>query len=115
MGKLAGKNALVTGAGRGIGKGIALAFAREGADLLISSRTRSELDAVAAEVAELGVRVVIQEVGQRLVDTCVLNGDFIAFSHLVVGPCCDVFVKLHERPTRGHIGGDTFGSELGEE
>ena len=61
MGKLAGKTAIVTGAGRGIGRGIALAFAREGADLLISSRTRSELDTVAAEATALGVRVVVKE------------------------------------------------------
>lgn len=48
--------ALVTGSGRGIGGAIALEMAREGADLALSSRTQSELDAVAAEVEALGRR-----------------------------------------------------------
>ena len=39
--------AVVTGAGRGLGGAIALAFAEVGADIVISSRTQSELDAVA--------------------------------------------------------------------
>lgn len=60
MGKLSGKTALVTGAGRGIGKGIARAFAREGADMLITSRTLEQLEETAAEVKQLGVRVVIE-------------------------------------------------------
>ena len=60
MGKLAGKIALVTGASKGIGSGIALAFAREGADLLLSARGEESLANTAKEVAALGVRVEVQ-------------------------------------------------------
>jgi NAD(P)-dependent dehydrogenase (short-subunit alcohol dehydrogenase family) len=50
-GRLSGKVALITGAGRGIGRGIALRFAQEGARLALVARTESEIDAVAAEIA----------------------------------------------------------------
>jgi 2-hydroxycyclohexanecarboxyl-CoA dehydrogenase len=52
--KLAGKTALVTGAGRGIGRAIALALAREGAQVGIADITATAADAVAAEVEALG-------------------------------------------------------------
>ena len=52
--KLDGKVAIVTGSGRGIGKGIALAFAEAGADVVCTARTGSEIEAVAAEVRALG-------------------------------------------------------------
>ncbi|MDX1947170.1 MAG: SDR family oxidoreductase [Pirellulaceae bacterium] len=51
MASLSGKIALVTGAGRGIGKGIALAFARAGAALILTARTAEQINAVAAECA----------------------------------------------------------------
>jgi gluconate 5-dehydrogenase len=50
---------MITGAGRGIGKGIALGYAREGADLVLVSRTGAELNSVAQEVAALGRRAVV--------------------------------------------------------
>lgn len=51
---LDGKVAIVTGGGRGIGRAVALSFAREGADVVVSSRTRAEIEGVAREVRELG-------------------------------------------------------------
>ena len=49
--RLDGKTALVTGAGRGIGRAAALALADAGAELVLVSRTSSELDEVAREIA----------------------------------------------------------------
>ncbi len=51
---LEGKIALITGGGRGIGKTVALAFAREGADIVITARTDAQLNAVAEEIRSVG-------------------------------------------------------------
>ena len=52
---LEGKNALVTGGGRGIGKAIALDLARSGANVAVSARTKAELDKIAEAIKNFGV------------------------------------------------------------
>ena len=56
MTDLKNKNALITGAGKGIGRAIAIALAKEGVNVILMARTQSDLDEVANEVNALGVK-----------------------------------------------------------
>ncbi len=59
MENIAGKNALITGAGKGIGKAVAIALANEGVNIGLLGRTQSDLDKLASELTTLGVQVSI--------------------------------------------------------
>ena len=54
MARLAGKSAIVTGAGQGVGRGIALALAREGASVAVTGRTLSKCQRTVAEIEATG-------------------------------------------------------------
>src|SRR5438309_10354522 len=70
-GILQGKNAIIYGGGGGIGSGVARTFAREGAKVFLTGRTRAQLDAVAQEITTTGGSVevaVVDALDERAVD-----------------------------------------------
>jgi NAD(P)-dependent dehydrogenase (short-subunit alcohol dehydrogenase family) len=56
--RLDGKVALVTGSGRGLGRAMALALAEAGADLVVTARTKKEIEETAARIRALGSRAI---------------------------------------------------------
>ncbi|KAI1142605.1 1,3,6,8-Tetrahydroxynaphthalene reductase in complex with Nadph and Pyroquilon [Hypoxylon sp. FL0543] len=82
---LAGKVALITGSGRGIGRGIALELGKRGASVVVNySRSSSSADAVVAELAKLGSKsVAIQADISKPADVAALFEKAVAhFGHI---------------------------------
>lgn len=102
--RLKGKVALITGSTRGIGKAIALGFAKEGADVLVHGRNLEKAKAVAEEVGNLGVKamaiggdVSISQDVRRMVEEAL--GQFERIDILVNNAGLNPFILPAERIT----------------
>ncbi|MHA2400008.1 MAG: SDR family NAD(P)-dependent oxidoreductase [Promethearchaeota archaeon] len=78
---LKGKNVVITGSGRGIGRAVALACAKEGANIGLTSRTLEQLNSVKEEIENLGTNVKV----------VVKNGDITNYNDVE-----DIFKVFHE-------------------
>jgi len=83
--RLDGRTALVSGAGRGLGVGMAKGLARAGADVVLMSRTRAELDIIAAEIAAEG--------GSAAVLVCDVTDDRAVRDVISGMPALDILVN----------------------
>lgn len=68
MESLKGKNAIITGAGKGIGKAMAIALAQEGVNIGLMARTASDLEVLAEELKQYGVKTAIATVDVADID-----------------------------------------------
>jgi NAD(P)-dependent dehydrogenase (short-subunit alcohol dehydrogenase family) len=91
-----GAVAVVTGAGPGMGRAIALGFARHGVDVVLAARRRERLDAVAAEVRELGRESLVVVADLSSGEDC----------HRVVEHATERFGRLDHLVQNGHHPGD---------
>jgi 3-oxoacyl-[acyl-carrier protein] reductase len=103
--KLEGRTAFITGASRNIGRAIALAFAAEGADLVLNTRVnRDELEAVAEECRKAGVRVtpVLGDIADAAaVDRMVAEG--LAALGAIDVLVCNAAIRPHQAITETSI------------
>ncbi|HEY9266211.1 MAG TPA: acetoin reductase [Mycobacterium sp.] len=118
---LNGKVALVTGGGRGIGRGIALRLARDGADIALVDVHSETIDVVAAEIAEIGCKTttIVADVSDRdqvfaAVDyaASTLGGLDIMVNNAgiaLVGPIADVTPQEAERVWAINVNGVLWG------
>ncbi|MFB1080868.1 SDR family NAD(P)-dependent oxidoreductase [Jeotgalibacillus sp. JSM ZJ347] len=60
--RLEGKKAIITGAGRGIGRALAIGFSQAGAEVILCSRTQSELEQVKSDIEQLGGKASVYPV-----------------------------------------------------
>lgn len=79
--RLDGKHAVVTGAGKGIGRGIAIQLARAGASVVVSARTTADLTSLVAEIEAIGGQatavpadVTVREQVEQLAQTAAADG-----------------------------------------
>jgi len=104
---LKGKTALITGGGRGIGKAIAMAFARQGARVALAARTREQLEQTANEIGANAIALVcdvsdpesvsrmFSEMRERLGDADILvNNAGIAESATLVNTSDELWHRL---------------------
>ncbi|WP_370329691.1 acetoin reductase [Mycolicibacterium hippocampi] len=120
---LQGKVALVTGAGRGIGRGIALRLARDGADIALLDVHQDGIGSVAAEITEIGckARTVVADVSDR--DQIFAAVDFAASALggldimvnnagiALVGPIADVTAEEVGRVWAINVNGVLWGTQ----
>ncbi|GEN94482.1 SDR family oxidoreductase [Pediococcus ethanolidurans] len=71
MGRLSGKVAVITGASSGFGRGVALAFAKEGCNLVITARRKQRLQEVVAQCEKLGVKATYYASDAQEEDTAI--------------------------------------------
>ena len=84
-----GKNALITGGGRGIGKAVALEFAKNGANVAISARSENELNKTIKEIENYGVKCLSIPADLSTVD----GVNACADNYLNTFKVCDILVN----------------------